>query len=74
MVWSFSGPLGAGLDALGLVPICPKRAVTPKHRGLEFRVKYNKMTVSRLAALSRCLWSYAKWQGSTMVPAGSFGP
>ena len=47
MVRSFTGPLGVGLDTLGLVPVSPKRAVAPTYRSLEFRVKRNQKPVSR---------------------------
>ena len=42
--------------------------------GLKFTVKCSKKPTSRLAALIRCLCSYANEQSSTMVPVCSFFP
>lgn len=53
MVQTHTGPVQE--DLLGLKQVCPKRAVTPKHK--EFGAKYIKEEFG-LAALSRCL---GKW-------------
>ena len=72
MAWTCTGPPAEGFTMLGLMKICPRRAVTPKHRGMEFGVKSSKEPVSRLATLSRCLCTYAERHGSAMVPTNSF--
>ena len=48
-------PLGEGLTVLGMVQVCPRRAVAPMSRNLEFGVKHSKKPVFRLADLSKCL-------------------
>ena len=42
--------LGEGLGVLGLMQVCPRRAVTPNGKGVEFGVKCSNKLVSRLAA------------------------
>lgn len=46
-----TGPLGKGLAVLGLIQVCPRRAVAQKCRGVEFGIKHNKEPVSKLATL-----------------------
>ena len=46
----------------------------PECRNMWFGAKQAKQPVSRLAALSRCLCTYAEWQGREMVPDRSFVP
>lgn len=43
---------GQGLTVLGPVQVHPRRAVTTKHRGIEFGVKCSKGPVSRMGAFS----------------------
>ena len=59
---------------LRLVLVCPRGAVARMHRGLEIMVKCNKMPVPRFAALSWCLCSSAREQGSTQVPPVLLSP
>ena len=72
MVGTHAGPLGEGLTVLGLMQVCPRRAVTPKFRGMRFGAKQSKGPVSKLATISRCLCTYAEGQGRIMAPASSF--
>ena len=45
--------MGEDLTVLWLLPVCPRKAVTQLHRGLEFMMKCSKELAYRLAALSR---------------------
>ena len=59
--------------ALRLMPVCPRRGVAPKCRGMEFGGKLSKEPVFRLATLSRCLCTHVEWGGDGNG-TGSFVP
>lgn len=65
--WTCCDPLGKGLTTLGLVPICPRRAVAQIHWGFQF-MKYSRKPPTRLADLHSCLWSCANEWGSSVLP------
>ncbi|XP_032447957.1 dachshund homolog 2 [Lynx canadensis] len=46
MPGTHAGSLRGGLTMLGVLQICPRRAVAPQHRGMEFGVKCSKKLVS----------------------------
>lgn len=55
---------------LGLMHFCYRRAVAPKYRHMEFRVKKSQEPGSRLATLSRCVCTYAEgWDCVMGLPA-----
>lgn len=62
------------LAVLRLVQVCPRRAIAPTHRSMEFRVMPSKESVSSFASLSGCLGPYSKGQRSAMVPTSTFVP
>lgn len=72
--WTHDDPLEGGLGALGLVGVCPRRAVAGMYRCLGFRIKHSKELASRLAAISRCLCPYANEWGSAVVPTITLSP
>ena len=41
MAWAYAGPLGEGLASLGLVQVCPRMAIAPKHMDVRFGVKHS---------------------------------
>ena len=58
---------------LWLVPVSPRKTITPL-TGSQFMVKHSNKPAPRFATFSKCLCSYAKEQGSTLMSASFFDP
>ena len=65
---------GEGLSMLGLMLVCSTRAVAPKHKGMDLRVKCSKEPVSRFPSSRSHLCTYVKGKGIVVAPISSFVP
>lgn len=74
MVVTHTGPLCRVSLNWDLKQVCSRRAVTPKHNGVDFGVKHGKKPVSKLTTFCRCLCTVVEEQQILMAPAGSFVP